>query len=431
MPQPSTVAPPGARSAPSAMAPDPSSPAPAPAKVRDACDRCHAKKMRCERGTRGPHNAPNCERCHQARVQCTFSARTPYNSSRRLQNGPSRSSRHSSVARRTSTSDNQNEPVASPPRSLEDWSMHNMGLVDSLNTISATTASSQFAPPAAPADLGDAWMSTDVLGFDFTMPTLQPTANPSPASSAMTWDRNGSEQVHPIAQISGTIFQVPGPAAYEDSPSAESPSSDQPRLPSAEFYCQTFGPSQSFVQALASFGDTLSTLNTEGNSFPPPDVDDAELLLVLACYLKLLSRYDAIFSCWLPLVEPEVHEQYNQSRSSTLRDTILRVLPLNNVASVLIPTFYVAQLRLIVEISHKMHSRLSQSLGTVAEKVTGRATSPSSPISHISDTTLELVMGRERMVKAKKAKLMALIENSRARESMESHFALLEGGDGL
>lgn len=62
-----------------------------PVRVRDACDRCHSKKMRCQRA--GAH----CKRCQQAGVGCTFSPRTPYNASNRVRNNAHRS-RQSSLS---------------------------------------------------------------------------------------------------------------------------------------------------------------------------------------------------------------------------------------------------------------------------------------------------------------------------------------------
>jgi hypothetical protein len=46
-------------------------------KTRDACDRCHSKKLRCE------GNGQSCTRCAQGGSVCVFSPRRAYNSSNR------------------------------------------------------------------------------------------------------------------------------------------------------------------------------------------------------------------------------------------------------------------------------------------------------------------------------------------------------------
>lgn len=47
-----------------------------PAKVRAACNRCHAQKLRCMK----KDGQEKCERCHKLRTSCRFSPRAPRSS---------------------------------------------------------------------------------------------------------------------------------------------------------------------------------------------------------------------------------------------------------------------------------------------------------------------------------------------------------------
>ncbi|KAF2869713.1 hypothetical protein BDV95DRAFT_84629 [Massariosphaeria phaeospora] len=48
-------------------------------KTRNACDRCHFRKLKCERA-----RIASCGRCTQDGEPCIFSPRRPYNASKRL-----------------------------------------------------------------------------------------------------------------------------------------------------------------------------------------------------------------------------------------------------------------------------------------------------------------------------------------------------------
>ncbi|CAI6337891.1 unnamed protein product [Periconia digitata] len=312
-----------------------------PAKVRDACDRCHSKKMRCQRvGAR-------CERCQQAGVSCVFSPRTPYNAVNRTRNS-THGSKDSSLSSHNTTGGHTETPSASNQTtnsltgwningiewpSAGEWNLGSMGLLQASDAegSSSTTASPQFFPPATLADINDVWIDASAPNLVMNQPA-SPTLlcmPPDTTIAAGVQDlRSTHDRPSTIADISTQVFRAPGLHSASGHITIKESPSDR-SLPASEFYCETFAASRSLVKALGSYGDA------------PPDpgtADDADLLLVLSSYLKLLGRYDAIFGCWLPLIEPEVKEPFSRTRSSALRDVILHVLPpANSMASLLGP----------------------------------------------------------------------------------------------
>lgn len=331
--------------------------------------------------------------------------------------------------------------VISTPHNSNEWNL-NMDFTQGgcINTSKTTATSSEFCLPATSTEFDDFWSSMGVMNLDYTL-----TGTPmfSQASNALltveaTNDAGSQEEatesdkhincIYSIAEISTKIFQPSGPS---DHIAANNPPIDQP-LPRADFYCETFSSSYSLVKTLVSYNNSVTAVETDSSGRTTVAVDDADFLLVLASYLKLINRYDLIFTSWLTLIEPEMQETFHQARSETIRSTILQVLPPNNVASILAPTCYVAQIRLVLEISQKMFQKLSSSLEGVANKITGELLSATrSSVGHISHTTLELIMGRERIVQSKKNKLMGLMENSSLRDRMEHHLSMLQGSDSL
>jgi hypothetical protein len=216
-----------------------------------------------------------------------------------------------------------------------------------------------------------------------------------------------------IARVATTIFQK----NILDSIRVQWDSSIPVEIPSdsLDLYAETFNSSQSLVQ-------TLST-SYRPDEISDPDaalhvVEDADHLLVLSCFLKLLSRYDKIFAVWLGLLEATTKIQ--NTFNLVLRDIILQLKPPISVGMFMAPSCYVAQIQFILELCGNMFQNSSQSLDNVVVKLKGRSPLTGVPaIPHVSDTVLALVVSREISVRTRKEDVLQRLMDQDVRGHLE------------
>ncbi|KAF2469546.1 uncharacterized protein BDR25DRAFT_356258 [Lindgomyces ingoldianus] len=376
-------------------------------KVRDACDRCHSKKLKCERF------GAKCNRCDQQGLACIFSARRPYDTSKRI-----RMSRQHSITHTIETPFTPpfaaNENIGRGANQVQTWN------VDDFNSILSV-----HTPTELPALLSRSVEANRIWGDDRVFAERSgrgSIVSSSPPAHFRGMDENmirddllssSRSVINPIADVAIAIFQIielDNIRLQPDSPILVEVPSGHPDL-----YAHTFNNSQSLVQVLCT---SYIPYDKSDRDKIPDAVDDAEILLVLSCFTKLLARYDKIFTCWLSLIESVLHPQ--DLFAPVLKDTILQLLPPISIGMFLAPTCHVAQLQLILEVSGNMFQELSQCLERVVASISGRdPMARAGVITHVSDTTAELVMSRERAVRAKKGMLLQRIKDQGVQKKVE------------
>lgn len=189
-------------------------------------------------------------------------------------------------------------------------------------------------------------------------------------------------------------------------------------------YAELFSASQSLMSALSGVvgkehGKEATISGTIG---------DSEILMILSCYLKLLSGYDRIFDFWSHVLEST---HLGHAPPSSMRDTLLNLLPPVSIGLFLAPTCYVSQVRLVLEVTGKLYQELSQSLERISMALVARdRIACAERISYVSDTTVELVMGKNRSVAVKKEVVSKLIEDKDIQKRLETHLSTMRSGSG-
>jgi hypothetical protein len=168
-------------------------------------------------------------------------------------------------------------------------------------------------------------------------------------------------------------------------------------------YARIFQVSQAFVQI-------LKDVETQDVPFLDPkdrtcaEVEDADIVCTMSCFLKLLTGYDRIFTFWLDLMTSSLEDA---TVKATFRHTITHLLPTVSIGSFIAPPCYLSQLRLVLDVAGRMYDEFQDGLKRFAKTLSERDRATSMErISYVSDTTTELVIGRERSVALKKQKVL-------------------------
>ncbi|RYO45739.1 hypothetical protein AA0116_g13098 [Alternaria tenuissima] len=170
-----------------------------------------------------------------------------------------------------------------------------------------------------------------------------------------------------------------------------------------EVYARIFQVSQAFVQI-------LKDVETQDAPFLDPkdrtcaEVEDADIVCTMSCFLKLLTGYDRIFTFWLDLMTSSLEDA---TVKATFRHTITHLLPTVSIGSFVAPPCYLSQLCLVLDVAGRMYDEFQDGLRRFAKTLNERDRAISMErISYVSDTTTELVIGRERSVALKKQKVL-------------------------
>ena len=96
----------------------------------------------------------------------------------------------------------------------------------------------------------------------------------------------------------------------------------------------------------------------------------------------------------------------------TFRHTIIHFLPSVSIGTFVAPPYYLAQLRLVLDVAGHMYDESQDLLNHFAKTLNERDRVTSMErISYVSDTTTELVVSRERTVALKKQKMLECSRN--------------------
>lgn len=223
-----------------------------------------------------------------------------------------------------------------------------------------------------------------------------------------------------ITALARSIFQssAKGKKGIEE-PQSSSSYPDQ--------YVDIFNSTQSLVKTIAELCPSKDPASPGQREALLPNVGDAEILMILTCYLKLLEGYDQIFDVWLGFLNPT---QLNNTPSS-MYTLILNFLPPVSIGLFLAPTCHTAQVRLLLEIASKMYHELGQSLEHITERLSNRdKTASMETISFMADTTAELVMSRKRAVGSKQDSVLKMIEDKEVQRKLEYCLSTIQGGNG-
>jgi hypothetical protein len=173
-----------------------------------------------------------------------------------------------------------------------------------------------------------------------------------------------------------------------------------------------FDASAELVRALA---DIQKHSNINGSV--TYQLDDSELVMVASCFLKVITRYDDLFSCWLVILQYTEDELRSSDAS---RERILELLPPVFVGPFLASTCYMAQLHLIIDISSNLYRDMSQTLDSIARMIGERDRMTSEgKITYVSETMFQLVMSKERVVKSKKDNLLSMMGEEKVMQRLE------------
>lgn len=217
-----------------------------------------------------------------------------------------------------------------------------------------------------------------------------------------------------LAHIVTEVFQ--NIESGDTCPSAASDLFQPNSLGYTNLHTHMFSSTEAFLQ-------TLSAFELSNSSSPMSEarclnhLDDPEILLVLSCFLKLLLGYDKIFEFWVDVLHGSPDRPM---RCALWKETLFRLLPPISIGRFFAPMCCVAQLRLVLDVSGKMYQKLSRGLQEVGGAIGGRdRSSAATKVTHISDTTVELVLGRDRLVKVKRDKVLELIEDKNVQRQVE------------
>jgi hypothetical protein len=170
-----------------------------------------------------------------------------------------------------------------------------------------------------------------------------------------------------------------------------------------EVYARIFQASQAFVQLLKDVESGIAPfLNLKDRTCT--EVEDADIICTMSCFLKLLTGYERIFTFWLDLMTSPLEDA---TIKATFCRRITQLLPTVSIGSFVAPTCYLSQLRLVLDVAGHMYDELQNSLKRFAKTLNERDRATSMErISYVSDTTTELVVSRERLVASKKQKVL-------------------------
>ncbi|CAG5137794.1 uncharacterized protein ALTATR162_LOCUS210 [Alternaria atra] len=170
-----------------------------------------------------------------------------------------------------------------------------------------------------------------------------------------------------------------------------------------EVYARISQVSQAFVQLLkdVEYGHA-PFLDLKERTYA--EVEDADIICTMSCFLKLLTGYERIFTFWLDLMTSSLEDA---ALKATFRHTITHSLPTVSIGSFVAPPCYLSQLRLVLDVAGCMYDEFQNSLKRFAKALDerNRATSMER-ISYMSDTTTGLVVSRERSVALTKQKVL-------------------------
>jgi hypothetical protein len=189
-----------------------------------------------------------------------------------------------------------------------------------------------------------------------------------------------------------------------------------------EVYARIFQVSQAFVQILKEVetGNTLS-LNLDTKDRTCAEVEDADIICTMSCFLKLLAGYDRIFTFWLDLMNSPVEDA---ALKATFRETIIHFLPSVSIGTFVAPPCYLAQLRLVLDVAGHMYDEFQDGLKRFAKTLNERDRATSMErISYVSDRTTELVVSRERTVALKKQKVLECARDESLKRRIDMTFA--------
>ncbi|KAF2258896.1 hypothetical protein CC78DRAFT_548761 [Lojkania enalia] len=400
-------------------------------KIRDACNRCHFKKLKCER------TATGCLRCDQANLACVSGPRRPYDITNRV--------RGQRQVRTLQTSE------ASPSSSLsqsvdhlvEDWSIDGFDLSNPVSNLTPAEHSSFSFPRPEVETL---W-SRDIVPGEETISVasniLWPTdpANPTMSASVQglgtkqalpldqtlveTASGSESQSVNLVSAIADTALHIFQPNELDSLrllPQPRRPSAKEAPRGSLDLYTHTFNASQALAKVVHLTKDSCCGHEQSG-SLP---IDDADLVLTLSCFLKLLSRYDTIFRLWLDVIDHSMvyHDDTLPSLAlSSLRGDMMRLLPPVTIGLYAAPHFHFSQIQLTLDVSTNMMGELGEALEILATNVTGRNRRANvNVLTHVGDTTIELVMEKMRAVVGRKETVMKKMEDTAVKQRIEALF---------
>jgi hypothetical protein len=189
-----------------------------------------------------------------------------------------------------------------------------------------------------------------------------------------------------------------------------------------EVYARIFQVSQAFAQIPKEVeaGNTLS-LNLDTKYRTCAEVEDADIICTMSCFLKLLAGYDRTFTFWLNLMNSPVEDAASKA---TFRETIIHFLPSVSIGTFVAPPCYLAQLRLVLVVAGLMYDEFQDGLKRFAKALNERDRAKSMErISYVSDTTSELVVSRERTVALKKQKVLECARDESLKRRIDMTFA--------
>ncbi|PSN67738.1 hypothetical protein BS50DRAFT_620231 [Corynespora cassiicola Philippines] len=392
-------------------------------KVRDACDRCHSKKLKCEK------SGSRCERCNQAGFNCTYSPRRPYDTSRRAASSKGNSiPRSIGLPSMSSFKDGDSTGDSTRPspqiiqwtNNIQDFDLGIMGsmsspLAESSNrpinendqmwkdALSSMTENPPFDFPNTPST--DLLPTESVASREFHPPG-------SFNSSSESVDDLTSVNISQIVELIDRLFASTGNENKDELPFIYRRSRLFMNFKS-ERYSRTFNAVQSMARFITLLG------HRHGNdNFNHGDIQDSEVVLIVSCFLKIIENFDKIFKFWLLLLNADPESDDIQSYCSGGASYFFPMFSIGNFST---PINSSAQFRLIMEISLNVYKQMSESLSDLTRILSKRnRVSSAERITYVSDTILELAMGRERAVKEKLQESLGLMEDKVIQDRLDS-----------
>ncbi|KAF2869714.1 hypothetical protein BDV95DRAFT_608555 [Massariosphaeria phaeospora] len=229
-------------------------------------------------------------------------------------------------------------------------------------------------------------------------------------------DPGTEPSIHQVSELVREIFR-PLESDHSGSNASYSFSPDDLSTGYPDLYAHTFSATQPLIQVLSTVDASRSTWGMAKETTILSSWGDSELLLIVSCFLRLLTTYDKIFIFWHNLLESSTK---NGLTLGTLDNCMPYLLPPVSIGMFLEPRCSLAQLRLVVETCSNMYDDLGRSLQHISNSVTGRdRIAAADRTTYLSDAVFELVVSREWLTRSKRDKMLDLIEDNAVQRKIE------------
>lgn len=408
--------------------------------VRDACDSCHSKKIRCER------IGDACRKCVQQKSPCVFSPRTKNGT--RLSSVVSARSRRRKTARPPSRDEGFQEvaqaAVGSPEaRWAFDFDSQNLDFCDWVDTSgrSSSEGSSSFMEPGI-------WRASPIAGPPLTatictssLPSTAPTSLSGAYDSRAPSQEDDDEEVgrgdgdgsdvleclRRISKLSMEIFRHAKRLAQPGPDAADGRHRNQHAVPQPLLGIdQTLSFSQPFLEILSAlcssadqpsrkrrFSDAGQTILQLPSGLPddgpasPVDLDDATVLLICSSSLRLIRLYDDFFGHMMHQLATDGSDALRMVQNPCGPSV---ALPSFSIGSFMVSSHPSLQLCFLVEYTVRIYDQLVQAiqklrLALANQNSAGVGAEPTS----IAETTFQSLLNYVCTVTLKRERLRSCI----------------------